>query len=353
MTPALSKRRGFCLDLSFTMDLRAIKSILADQPSYRHKQIHEALYQQLVSDWEEVLTLPKDLRARLAEEIPLAIDAVIVADGAAKKAAITLADGNVIETVLIKNADGRHTVCVSSQVGCALGCTFCATGSNGFKRNLTAEEISSQVLLFARQLKKNSERVDNIVFMGMGEPFLNWDNVAEAIKMFNDKDGLNIAARSISISTCGITSGIRALIKFPLQVNLAISLHAPTDRLRQEIMPIAKKYDLPTLFDAMMDYLNETNRKIMIEYLMIDGVNDSAVQADALADLLEEIPKHLLMVNLIQYNPTGKYQPSPMSKVKGFKSALGRRGFEATIRESLGGNIAGACGQLAGQKKSR
>ena len=344
----------------------AIKNILADQPNYRHKQIHEAIYQKLISNWEEVTTLPKDLRARLAEEISLDIEAEIITDGATQKAAITLADGNVIESVLIKNADGRNTICVSSQVGCALGCTFCATGQNGYKRNLTAEEIVSQVLLFARILKKNEERVDNVVFMGMGEPFLNWDNVAEAIKMFNDKDGFNVAARAISISTCGITSGIRALIKFPIQVNLAISLHAPKDRLRQELMPIAKKYDLHSVFDALQDYLHEKNRKIMIEYLMIDGVNDSAPLADDLADLLEEIPKHLLMVNLIPYNPpeslrsslragptgkTGKYKPSPINKIKFFKNCLGRRGFEVTIRESLGGSIAGACGQLAGNKK--
>jgi len=342
------------------MELLAIKKILADQPGYRHKQVQEAIYKKLVSDWEEVTTLPKDLRARLAQEIPLAIAAKIISDGATQKAAITLADGNVIESVLIKNADGRNTICVSSQVGCALGCSFCATGQNGYKRNLTAEEIVNQVLLFARELKKTCERVDNVVFMGMGEPFLNWDNVAEAIKMFNDEDGFNIAARSISISTCGITSGIRGLIKFPLQVNLALSLHAPDDRLRQELMPIAKKYNLKSVFDALKDYLNEKNRKVMIEYLMIEGVNDSAHQADELADLLEEIPKHLVIINLIPYNPTGqtslpasKFKPSPMSKIKGFKNSLGRRGFEATIRESLGGSIAGACGQLAGQKKSR
>lgn len=353
------------------MELLAIKKILADQPGYRHKQIHEAVYQKLISDWEEATTLPKDLRVRLAEEIPLDIEAEIVADGATQKAAITLDDGNVIESVLIKNADGRNTICVSSQVGCALGCSFCATGSNGYKRNLTAQEIVSQVLLFARILKnqppsgpplrkggEEHQRVDNVVFMGMGEPFLNWDNVAEAIRIFNDKDGFNVAARAISISTCGITSGIRALIKFPIQVNLALSLHAPSDKLRMELMPIAKKYSLRSVFDALKDYLNEKNRKVMIEYLMIEGINDSAHHADQLADLLEEIPKHLLMVNLIPYNPTGqtslpasRYKPSPIFKIKGFKNALGRRGFEVTIRESLGGSIAGACGQLAGQKK--
>ena len=335
------------------MELLAIKKILADQPAYRHKQVQQAIYHDLISDWEEATTLPKDLRARLAQEISLFIDAKIVSDGATRKAAITLADGNIIESVLIKNADGRNTVCVSSQVGCALGCLFCATGASGFKRNLTAEEIISQALLFARELKKADERIDNVVFMGMGEPFLNWDNVAEAIKTFNDEAGLNIAARSISISTCGITGGIRALIKFPLQVNLALSLHSASDRLREDLMPISKKYSIRSVFDALKDYLNEKNRKVMIEYLMIDGVNDSSKQADELADLLEEIPKHLIMVNLIPYNSAGKsdrFKPSPDGKIKAFKIALGRRGFEATVRESLGGSIAGACGQLAGKK---
>jgi len=352
------------------MESTAIKKILADQPAYRHRQIQEAIYQKLISNWEEATALPKDLRDRLAGEAPLEIKAEIIADGATQKAAIALTDGNIIESVLIKNADGRNTVCVSSQVGCALGCLFCATGQNGYKRNLTAEEIVAQALLFARLLKNSPpsssplrkggeeyERVDNVVFMGMGEPFLNWDNVSEAIKTFNDKDGLNIAARSISISTCGITAGIRALIKFPLQINLALSLHAPNDKLRQELMPIAKKYPLKNIFDALKDYLHEKNRKIMIEYLMIDGINDTYHLAGELADLLEEIPKHLVIINLIPYNPTGetrrpagKFQPSAMNKIKDFKNALGRRGFEATIRESLGGSIAGACGQLAGKK---
>lgn len=336
------------------MNLSNIKKILADEPGYRHSQVNEAIYQKLIASWDEALVLPKILRDRLTEEAPLEIEAKILESGATKKAAITLSDNNIIETVLIKNSDGRNTICVSSQVGCALGCLFCATGQNGYKRNLTSEEIVMQVLLFARELKATAERVDNVVFMGMGEPFLNWDNVAEAIKIINDKDGLNIAARAISISTSGITSGIRALIKFPLQVNLALSLHAPKDSLRQELMPIGKKYPLKSVFDALQDYLNEKNRKVMIEYLMLNEINDAIVQADDLADILEVFPKHLIMINLIAYNPTGenpKLQPSTEHRINGFKRELGKRGFEATIRESLGGSIASACGQLAGKKK--
>ncbi len=337
------------------MNLAAIKKILSAEPGYRHKQVNEAIFGLLIDDWSEALTLPKALRERLAEEAPLQISAEVVAENRTEKALVELSDGNKIEAVLIKNIDGRNTICVSSQVGCALGCAFCATGKLGFKRNLSADEILSQVLFFARRLKKQSERVDNVVFMGMGEPFMNTENVLTAIEMLNDKDGLNIAARSISLSTCGIPSGIRELIKFPLQINLALSLHSPTDELRKELMPIARKYSLRHIFDALKDYMSEKNRKIMIEYIMIEDVNDSAAQGDKLADLLEELPKHLVMINLIPYNPTEagkatKYKPSPANKINFFKNVLGRRGYEATIRESLGGSISGACGQLAGKR---
>jgi 23S rRNA (adenine2503-C2)-methyltransferase len=342
------------------MDLSQLKKALADEPAYRYRQVEESIYQKLIGDWQEATNLSKDLRERLTNDVPLDIAAQITDDGPTRKAIITLNDGAVIEAVRIKNADGRNTICVSSQAGCALGCAFCATGREGFKRNLTSEEIVLQVLLFARELKQIDERVDNVVFMGMGEPFLNWENVSEAINVFNSKNGLNIAARSISISTCGITSGIRALIKFPLQVNLALSLHAPSDQLREELMPIAKKYSIKNLWGAVKDYLVEKNRKIMIEYLMIDGVNDAAALAEKLAELLDELPKHLVMVNLIPYNPpltktsqTRQFEPSTYSKITSFKNILGRRGFEATVRESLGGRIAGACGQLAGRSTKK
>ncbi|MFA5020823.1 MAG: radical SAM protein, partial [Patescibacteria group bacterium] len=210
------------------MDLSAVKKIMADQPNYRQRQVYEAVYRQLISSWDEATVLPLFLRQQLTAEAPLAIEAELTAVGATKKALITLTDGVRVEAVLIKNVDGRQTVCVSSQAGCALGCVFCATGQAGFKRNLTAAEIVEQVLLFARLLNRQAsegaqigepaERIDNIVFMGMGEPFLNWPEVKRAIEIFNDPDGFNIAARSISISTCGLPDGIKELAKFPLQV---------------------------------------------------------------------------------------------------------------------------------------
>jgi 23S rRNA (adenine2503-C2)-methyltransferase len=283
----------------------------------------------------------------------LAIEAEIFNEGKTQKAAIRLADGEVTEAVLIKNADGRHTVCISSQIGCALGCVFCATGKMGFKRNLTALEMIEQVLVFSRRLKTAGDRVDNVVFMGMGEPFLNWLEVKKAIEILNDEESLNIAARSISISTCGLPEGIKELAKFPLQVNLAVSLHAPNDELRRELMPIANSFGFKELFAVLNSYLTAKGRKVMFEYVMIDGVNDDPVYAEELAKRLnEELPKKLSMVNLIPYNPTGNFRPSSPMVIKKFRDTLMRRGVETTVRESFGGKIGGACGQLAGRKSN-
>ncbi|OQA36363.1 MAG: putative dual-specificity RNA methyltransferase RlmN [Parcubacteria group bacterium ADurb.Bin326] len=327
-----------------------LSKILADQPAYRKKQIQEAVYKQLISDWDEALTLPKDLRDTLKTEMPLAIPAEIINEGRARKALITLNDGLQIEAVLITNRDGRHTVCVSSQVGCPMACTFCATGKMGFKRNLTAQEIVSQVLLFARELKKSEDRVDNVVFMGMGEPLLNLYSVLETIELINSPEGLEIGARSISISTCGMPEGIREIIEFPLQINLAISLHAPNDELRSELMPVASQYSIKEIWRELKNYLAAKKRKVMLEYVMIDNVNDNELYAEELAGLVAELPKGLTMINLIPYNPTGKYRPSPKNQIQKFKQVLEEHGLEVIVRESLGGSIAGACGQLATKK---
>ena len=331
------------------MDLNDLNKILADQPAYRYRQIKEAVFKHLISGWDEAKNLPKELREKLIDACPLEIMAEEFQDKRSAKAAIRLADGNIIESVLINNNDGRHTVCVSSQVGCPVGCGFCATGKIGFKRNLSADEIVLQVLYFARQLQVAGDRVDNVVFMGMGEPFLNYENVFKAVEILNDKEGINIGARSISISTVGIIEGIKKIAKFPLQVNLAISLHAPNDKLRDQLIPINKKYPIKRLWQALEGYLEETNRKVMIEYVMIAGINDSDKLAEELAQLIGQLPKKLVMVNLIPYNPTGDYKASPASKLEAFKNILGRSGIEAVVRESLGQNIAGACGQLAGK----
>lgn len=336
------------------MDFSIISKILSGQPAYRHQQVYQAVYKQLINNWSEAKNLPENLRVELEKNQPLEIKYKLYKDNRIMKAAIELIDGKIIESVLIRNFDGRNTVCVSAQVGCPIGCDFCATGRYGYQRNLTADEIVDQVLLFARELNKQSQRVDNVVFMGMGEPFLNTENVFKAIETLNNKEGLNIGSRSISISTVGITDGIRQLAKLPLQVNLAVSIHAPNDRLRSQLIPINKKYSLEKIFSALNDYLNLTNRKLMLEYVMIAGINDSDKLAEELALLVSKLPKKLVMVNLIPYSQPphqgkSEYSPSDKQVINNFKRILGKNGIEATIRESLGQNIYGGCGQLAGK----
>lgn len=330
------------------MDLEKLEEILKGEPGFRKKQVWKAVFHNLIEDWNEATTLSKDLREKLSREVPLGIESEVLssADKRSEKARVKLEDGLSIETVLMKHTDKRNTVCVSSQVGCPLGCLFCETGKMGFKRNLTASEIVEQVLLFARRLKKKNENVTNIVFMGMGEPFLNWTQVRKAIEILNDPHGLGIGARKISISTAGIVEGIEKLAdEFP-QINLAISLHAPSDLLRGELMPVNKKYPLEKVLEAVDEYIKKTNRKVMFEYVMIDGVNDSEQQAKKLAKLLS---KPLYMANLIQYNPTGTFKPSPAEKIKKFKAILEAAGIFTTQRYRFGTDISAACGQLAGK----
>jgi 23S rRNA (adenine2503-C2)-methyltransferase len=331
------------------MDLNDLEKTLSSHPAFYLKEARRAVFQNLISDWNEATIFSKDLRQELNEKCPLKIEAEILDSGDSKKAVITLKDGCKIETVLMSHEDGRNTVCVSSQAGCPMGCKFCATGQNGFKRNLEPLEIVQQVLLFARMLKARGQRVSNIVFMGMGEPFLNYDNVIQAILILNDKDGLNIGARHISVSTIGITEGIEKLADFPPQINLAISLHAPNDNLRQQIIPANKKYPIAAIIEAANHYIAKTNRQIMVEYLMINDLNDSQPCADELADVLKKLKKQFFIVNLIAYNPTGLFKPSLPGQIKKFRQVLEQRGIKTTQRWKFGRDIKGACGQLAGK----
>jgi len=322
------------------VDIKELEKILAGEPAYRLRQAKQALFQDLVTDWETVTTLPAALRAGLAKACPLAIAQQLSTskDGQTTKCLITLDDGEKIETVLMRH-DDRRTVCVSQQVGCALGCRFCLTGQMGFRRDLSAAEIVSQVLVFARR-----EKITNIVFMGMGEPLLNYDNVLAAIRVLNDPDGLNIGARRISISTVGIVPGIRRLAEENLQVNLAVSLHAPNDKLRSELMPINDKYPIALVLGAIDKYIQKTNRRVMIEYLLLGGVNDSVSCARELAALFS---RKLCFINLISYNTTaGQFKPSPPERVRQFRRILEKRGFTVTQRYRFGRNIKAACGQL-------
>jgi 23S rRNA (adenine2503-C2)-methyltransferase len=344
------------------MNITQLNKILAAEPKFRYAQVNKALYQDFISSWDEAFNLPKALRERLTAECPLEIQAEIiktVSGPKSLKALITLADGETIETVLIRqrgastekggakntNNDGRNTLCVSSQVGCPLQCAFCATGLSGFSRNLTAEEIVEQVVFWARFLQQEGrgEKPDNIVFMGMGEPFLNYEQFIKAVKFINNPETLNIGARRLSVSTAGLTEGIKRLAGEKIQINLAISLHAPNDALRRELMPIANKYSLREIFQAVDNYIVKTGRRVMFEYLMIKGVNDRDDQARELAELMK---KPLYLVNLIPYNATGKFRPSDRERIDAFKKILEEEKVPVTVRLSFGGSISAACGQL-------
>jgi len=328
------------------MDLTQLENILNKEQSYRLKQAKKALFVDLIENWREANVLPLLLRENLNKICPIKINAqtLFSKDKKTAKALITLKDGLKIESVLMKHKDGRNTVCVSSQAGCVLSCSFCATGQTGFKRNLEISEIVEQVLFFARYLKKKGEKVTNIVFMGMGEPFLNYENVIRAIRILNDKEGFNLGARHISISTAGILEGIKKLAEENLQVNLAISLHAPDDALRSRIMPINEKYPIADVFEAVDNYIEKTKRKVMFEYLMIKDLNDSDVHAQKLSKLMK---KPLYFVNLISCNPIGVFKPSSSWRMKKFKEILEKEGVRVTQRYRFGQNIKAACGQLA------
>lgn len=336
------------------MNLMKIAEVLEKEPVFRLKQVKKAIFFDLIENWDEATTLPQNLRQQLSKNCPLqelkAEKILTSKDGETLKVLFRLKDGLKVESVLMRHIDGRRTVCVSSQVGCSIGCKFCATGQQGFKRNLSSSEIIDQVLFFARLLKKSKEKVTNVVFMGMGEPFLNYDNVLEAIKILNDKEGFNLGSRHISISTVGITEGIEKLAKEKLQVNLAISFHAPNNELRTKLIPINKKYPIEKILSAVDDYIKKTKRRVMFEYLMIDGVNNSPKQAEELAELLK---KPLYFINLISFNPIGHsdFKPSPGWKIKKFKEILEKAGLSVTQRYRFGREIKAACGQLAGRER--
>ena len=328
------------------MDLNNLEKVLKKEPEYRQKQANLAVFVNLIEDWQEATFFGLQLRQELNKECPLSIKAETLVSKTKDsiKASITLKDDLKIESVLMHHKDGRNTVCVSCQVGCALGCEFCATGKMGFERNLDCFEIIEQALFFARYLKKNNKRISNVVFMGMGEPFLNYENVLKAIRILNYKEGLNIGARNISVSTAGIPEGIEKLSKEGFQVNLAVSLHAPNNKLRSQIMPINKKYILEQVLKAVDSYIKITKRKVMFEYLLIKDINDSDQHAMELAKLMR---KPLYFLNLILYNSTGFFKPSSAKRVEEFKKILKTAGVNFSQRHRFGDDIKAACGQFA------
>ncbi|MDD5265431.1 MAG: 23S rRNA (adenine(2503)-C(2))-methyltransferase RlmN [Candidatus Bipolaricaulis sp.] len=334
------------------MNIEKLAKVLEALPKYRVKQAKEAIFKNLIPDWNKASFLPLALRQELNEKCPLDIkaEALVSKNKDSVKARITLEDGLLIESVLMRHKDGRNTVCVSSQVGCPLGCGFCATGLAGFKRNLTPMEIVEQVIFFARYLKRGGKKVTNVTFMGMGEPFLNYDNVLKACRIINSKDKLGIGARNISISTAGIIEGIEKFAKEGTQINLAISLHAPNNELRSRLMPINKRYHLERVLDAVDSYIKKTKRQVMFEYLLIKDVNDTDANAKDLARIMRN---PLYYVNLILYNPTmgNSFRPSTTERVKKFKEILKKNKIVFSQRFRFGQDIKAACGQFAGEKK--
>jgi 23S rRNA (adenine2503-C2)-methyltransferase len=331
------------------VDLQRVNALLEEwgEPAYRRRQVYEAATRRLVAGYDEITTLPAALRSRLADAEPLrqleAVETQRSADGTVK-VRFTTADGFPVEAVAMKHRN-RRTVCVSSQSGCPLACTFCATGTMGLGRNLAAGEIVEQVLVLAAELRSSGERVGNVVMMGMGEPFLNYDAVLDTCRTLNDPAGFGLGARQIAISTAGWVPGIERLADEPLQVKLALSLHAPNDALRTELMPVTRRFPLDRLMEACQVYRARTGRRIFVEYLLLDGVNDSDELASQLAELVGPVGFH---VNLIAYNPTGsEYRASPPERVERFAGILQRERLSASYRRSHGQDIDAACGQLA------
>ncbi len=327
---------------------------LWQQPKFRAGQIWQWLYVHLVSGWDEMSNLPKTLREQLARVYlldPLTlIDGQVSADAQTEKTLFRLVDGATIESVLMRYEE-RNTVCVSTQVGCAVGCAFCATGQSGFERNLTTGEIVAQPLYFARALRAQAQAVSHIVVMGMGEPLINYDATWQAVETWNDERGFNLGARRITLSTAGYIPGIERLAGESLQVGLAVSLHAPTDALRSDLVPLNKTCPLADLLRACQAYVAQTGRRITFEYALIDGINDSPAQARHLAALLKRLVCH---VNLIPLNPSpgSDLRPSPAGRVDAFLRILQENGIAATVRLRRGIDIQAGCGQLRQQTQT-
>lgn len=336
--------------------LPALEALLREwgQPAFRARQIHRHIYVKLATSFSEMSDLPLALRQKLEAEVAFSRlklrETQLAHDGSCKKAAFGLGDGGVIETVLMYYRE-RSTACISTQAGCAMDCIFCATGKMGFLRNLKQSEMIEQVLWAARETREQAQPLTNLVFMGMGEPFANYDEWWATVERLHDPQGFNFGARRMTVSTAGLVPGIRRLAQEALPVNLSISLHAPTDELRSELMPINRRYPIAEVIDAARDYAESTHRRVSFEYVLIKERNDSSQDAETLAILLNKQP-FLCHVNLIPWNsiPGTSLKRADRQRVDNFQAILEQRKIACTVRVERGVGIAAACGQLAGKK---
>ncbi len=319
--------------------------VSAGEKPFRAKQLYEWIHQKLAASYDEMTNLPKTLKEKLSEmaELPslTVVEEKISQIDGTRKYLFGLSDGNVIESVLMKYKHG-NSVCISSQVGCRMGCRFCASTLDGLERNLSPAEMLDQIY---RIQKITGERVSNVVVMGSGEPLDNYENLVQFIRLLTDENGLNISQRNVTVSTCGIVPGILKLAEEKFQITLALSLHAPNDEVRKSLMPVANRYPLADVLMACQTYFEKTGRRITFEYSLVSGVNDNLKEASALASLLKAQHGH---INLIPVNPIKErdYVQSDRKAIEAFKNLLEKNGINVTIRREMGRDINGACGQL-------
>ncbi|ARJ51657.1 23S rRNA (adenine(2503)-C(2))-methyltransferase RlmN [Staphylococcus lutrae] len=338
----------------FSLRYDELKDWLSEQgqQSFRAKQIFEWLYEKRVNDFEDMTNLSKTLRQQLAQHFTMTVLKTVVRqesrDGTIKFL-FELQDGYTIETVLMRH-DYGNSVCVTTQVGCRIGCTFCASTLGGLKRNLEAGEIVAQVLTVQKALDESDERVSSIVIMGIGEPFENYDEMMDFLKIVNDDNGLNIGARHITVSTSGIVPRIYDFADESLQINFAVSLHAANNEIRSKLMPINRAYDVDKLMEAIHYYQQKTKRRVTFEYGLFGGVNDQVAHARELAQLIKPLNCH---VNLIPVNhvPERNYVKTPKDDIFKFEKELKKQGINATIRREQGADIDAACGQLRAKER--
>ncbi len=315
------------------------------QPAFRAKQLYQWLHNKLAASYEEMTNLSKELRDKLSADYPLntlqEVQALHSENDGTVKFLFRLKDGRVIESVLMKYHHG-NSVCISSQVGCRMGCKFCASTIGGKERDLLPSEMLDQIY---RIQALTGERVSNVVVMGTGEPLDNYDHLIRFIRILTDGDGLNISARNITVSTCGLPERIRSLANEELPVTLALSLHAPNNEIRKQLMPVAAKYELSEVLDAFRYYYDQTGRRLTFEYSLVDGVNDEEEHAKELCRLIKGLNCH---VNLIPVNPIKErnYRKSDNKKIQTFKLILEKSRINVTIRREMGADIDAACGQL-------